>query len=66
MTPKATSLALLINPTSPNLAKAQSSNLQTAADSLGLQLHVLEASTDQDFDTAFAKHHPTAGRRACD
>jgi len=54
MVPKATSLALLINPTSPNLAKAQSSNLQTAADSLGLQLHMLEASTDRDFNTAFA------------
>ena len=54
MVPKATSLALLINPTSPNLAKAQSSNLQTAADSLGLQLHVLQASTDRDFDGAFA------------
>ena len=52
MVPNATSLALLINPTSPNLAKAQSSDLQTAAHSLGLQLHVLEASTDRDFDSA--------------
>jgi ABC-type uncharacterized transport system substrate-binding protein len=47
-------LALLINPTSPNLAKAQSSDLQTAAHRLGLQLHVLQASTDRDFDGAFA------------
>jgi ABC-type uncharacterized transport system substrate-binding protein len=44
MVPNATSLALLINPTSPNLAKAQSRDLQTAAHSLGLQLHVLQAS----------------------
>jgi putative tryptophan/tyrosine transport system substrate-binding protein len=54
MVPNANSLALLINPTSPNLAKVQSSNLQTAAQSLGLQLHVLQASTDRDFDGAFA------------
>jgi putative tryptophan/tyrosine transport system substrate-binding protein len=54
MVPNANSLALLINPTSPNLARVQSSNLQTAAHSLGLQLHVLQASTDRDFDGAFA------------
>ena len=53
MVPGAKSLALLINPTSSNLAEAQSRNLQAAARSLGLHLHVLRASTDQDFDTAF-------------
>jgi putative ABC transport system substrate-binding protein len=53
MTPNATSLALLINPTSPNLAEAQSKGLQVAARSRGLQLHVLQASTDDDFETAF-------------
>jgi putative ABC transport system substrate-binding protein len=52
--PNATSLALLVNPTSPNLAEVQSKDLQTAARSLGLQLHVLRASTDADFNTAFA------------
>ena len=54
MIPNATSLALLINPTSPNLAEAQSRDLQAAARSRGLQLQVLQASTDRDFDTAFA------------
>ena len=54
MVPNATSLALLINPTSPNLAESQSKDLQTAARSRGLRLHVLQASTDQDFDSAFA------------
>jgi putative ABC transport system substrate-binding protein len=54
MVPNATSLALLINPTSPSLAKAQSNDLQTAAHALGLQLHVLQASTERDFDIAFA------------
>ena len=54
MVPNATSLALLINPTSPNLAETQSRDLQAAARSRGLQLHVLRASTEQDFDTVFA------------
>jgi putative ABC transport system substrate-binding protein len=54
MVPKATSLALLINPTSPNLAEAQSRDLQATASRRGLQLHLLRASTDKDFDTAFA------------
>jgi ABC-type uncharacterized transport system substrate-binding protein len=53
MVPNVTSLALLINPTSPNLAEAQSKDLQTAARSRGLQLHVLQASTEADFETAF-------------
>jgi putative ABC transport system substrate-binding protein len=54
MTPNATSLALLVNPTSPNLAEAQSKGLQAAAHTRGLQLHVLQASTDDDFETAFS------------
>jgi putative tryptophan/tyrosine transport system substrate-binding protein len=53
MVPNATSLALLINPTSPNLAEAQSRDLQAAARSRGLQLQVLHASSDSDFETAF-------------
>jgi putative tryptophan/tyrosine transport system substrate-binding protein len=47
--------ALLINPTSPALAEIQSRDLQAAARNLGLQVHLLEASTDRDFDTAFAR-----------
>ena len=54
MVPQANSLALLINPTSPNLAETQSRDLQAAARSQGVQLHVLRASTEQDFETAFA------------
>jgi putative ABC transport system substrate-binding protein len=54
MVPRATSLALLINPTSPHLAEAQSRDLQATARSRGVQLHLLRASADQDFDTAFA------------
>jgi putative ABC transport system substrate-binding protein len=53
MVPTATVIAALINPTNPN-AEAQSSALQAAARDIGLQLHVLHASTERDFDTAFA------------
>jgi ABC-type uncharacterized transport system substrate-binding protein len=55
MVPHARSLALRINPSSPNLAEAQSSALEAAARSRGLQLYVLKASTEKDFDVAFAK-----------
>jgi len=54
MVPNAPSLALLVNPTSPNLAEVQTRDLQTAARSRGLQLHVLQASADLDFDEAFS------------
>ena len=53
MIPTATSIAVLVNPTSPNLAEAQSRDLQAAARSIGLQVHVLQASTDRDFDKVF-------------
>ena len=53
--PTASTFALLINPTSPALAKIQSRDLQAAARNLGLQVHLLEASTDRDLDAAFAR-----------
>ena len=51
--PTATSIALLINPTSPALSDPQSRDLQMAARKLGLQLHVLHASTEREIETAF-------------
>jgi putative tryptophan/tyrosine transport system substrate-binding protein len=54
--PSAKSLALLINPRNPN-ADAQSKNLQTAAQRLGLRLHVLNASTQGDLEPVFARVH---------
>jgi putative ABC transport system substrate-binding protein len=51
--PAATVVALLINPTNPN-SERQSRNIESAARSLGLQLRVLNASTERDFETAFA------------
>jgi putative tryptophan/tyrosine transport system substrate-binding protein len=52
--PSATALALLVNPTSRELAEADSREQQTAARLLGVQLHLLHASTEQDLDTVFA------------
>jgi putative ABC transport system substrate-binding protein len=52
--PTATIIALLVNPTSPFIAKNISSELQSAAHTLGMQLHILNASTERDFDTVFA------------
>ncbi len=54
--PKATMIALLVNPTNPNV-ETQSKNLQAATLKLGLQFHVLNASTERDFDAVFAKLH---------
>jgi putative ABC transport system substrate-binding protein len=51
--PAATIMALLVNPTHPAAAEPQSRDLQTAARTLGLQLHILHASTERDFDTVF-------------
>jgi putative ABC transport system substrate-binding protein len=51
--PKATKIALLINPTNPN-SETESKKLQAAARTLGLQLQVLNASTERDIDAAFA------------
>ena len=54
LAPKATIVAVLVNPTNPATAETQLRDLKAAARTLGLQLHILHASTDRDFDTAFA------------
>jgi putative ABC transport system substrate-binding protein len=54
LVPTATIMALLVNPTNPTNAEKLSRDLQAAARSLGLQLHVLHASTERDFDAVFA------------
>jgi putative ABC transport system substrate-binding protein len=52
--PTATAFALLINPTSPSLAEVQTKELQAAAQALGLQLHMLSARTDSEFEIALS------------
>jgi putative ABC transport system substrate-binding protein len=54
MVPTATTVALLVNPTSPALSEPTTRDLQAAARVLGLNIHVLHASTERDFDTVFA------------
>jgi putative ABC transport system substrate-binding protein len=53
LVPAATVIALLVNPTNP-ITESLSRDAQAAAHTLGLQLHVLQASTERDFDTVFA------------
>jgi putative ABC transport system substrate-binding protein len=53
MVPAATDIWLLVNPTNPD-SGPQSRDLQAAARALGLQLHILNASNDRDFDNVFA------------
>jgi putative tryptophan/tyrosine transport system substrate-binding protein len=51
--PGATTVAVLVNPANP-LAATISKDLQAVADTLGLRLHVLHASTEADLEAAFA------------
>jgi putative ABC transport system substrate-binding protein len=51
--PKAALIALLVNPKSP-VAEPQTRDAQTAASALGLNLAVLTAAAESDFDSAFA------------
>jgi putative tryptophan/tyrosine transport system substrate-binding protein len=53
--PTARVIALLVNPTDPSLAEPTTKELKAAARTLGLELHVLNASTERDFDAVFAK-----------
>ena len=55
LVPTATVMALLVDPTDPGPAESVSRALQAAARSFGLELHVLTASTERDFDAVFAK-----------
>jgi putative tryptophan/tyrosine transport system substrate-binding protein len=47
-------IGLLVNPTNPVLADNQTKDFLSAAQTLGVELHVLNASTDIDLDAAFA------------
>jgi ABC-type uncharacterized transport system substrate-binding protein len=52
--PAATVFGALVDPTGLVLADDFTRGVQAAARDLGLQLHVLNASTDRDFDSVFA------------
>jgi putative ABC transport system substrate-binding protein len=55
LVPKATSVALLVNPAAGAMRETISTDLQTAARRLRLQVHVLHASAAHDFPTVFAR-----------
>ena len=57
LVPAASTIAVLINPSNP-VAITQSQEMQAAARTLGLQLHVLHASTDREFEPIFASLRP--------
>ena len=52
--PKATAIALLVNPTNPRLAQAEIEDARTVTRNLGLRLEILQASSERDFDPVFA------------
>ncbi|HYA05228.1 MAG TPA: ABC transporter substrate-binding protein [Xanthobacteraceae bacterium] len=51
--PSAKVLAALVNPSAPATSEPQTRDLQAAAPTLGIELHVLNASSDHDLDAAF-------------
>jgi putative ABC transport system substrate-binding protein len=53
--PSATVFALLVNPTNPRNAEGTASELQKAAGALKLQLRILHASAESEFDGVFGQ-----------
>jgi putative tryptophan/tyrosine transport system substrate-binding protein len=52
LVPTVRTVGLLVNPTNPN-AQTQSRDVHVATQDLGLQLHVLHANSESDFEKAF-------------
>jgi hypothetical protein len=55
--PTATTMALLVNPTDPN-TRTLSNELATAAQTLGLKLHIVHARNEGEIEQAFASVAP--------
>jgi len=53
LVPSASTIALLLNPTNA-VAETQLKDFEAAATTLGVKLHVLHASSERDFEIAFA------------
>jgi putative tryptophan/tyrosine transport system substrate-binding protein len=54
LVPTNTTIAVLINPTNPALAEPTAKDVQAAARILGRRIYILHASTERDFEAAFA------------
>ena len=52
--PKAISVAVLLNPANGTSSDTQLRDVQAAAYTIGLQIHVLKANTSREIDAAFA------------
>jgi putative ABC transport system substrate-binding protein len=55
LVPTASVMALLVDPAYPTVAEINTKDVQAAARTLGLELHVLSANTEGDFDGVFTK-----------
>ena len=64
--PSAHVFALLVNPTDPAVAEPQIHQAQSAANTLGLQLHVLNASNETDLRCSLGKVDRIASKRTRD
>jgi putative tryptophan/tyrosine transport system substrate-binding protein len=58
LVPGARIVGLLVNPANPKLAEAQSRDGEAAARSYGVQIHVLRASSESEFEPDFAALAP--------
>ena len=58
LVPATTNVAVLVNPKNPNV-ESLSKEMQAASRALGLQIHLLQASTEGELDAAFAKVRQT-------
>ena len=52
--PTATTFALLVNPSNPTIAEPTTRDIRASARTLGVQLHVVSATTDNEVEHAFA------------
>jgi putative ABC transport system substrate-binding protein len=55
LVPTAGAFALLVNPTNPGLMASTQRETEAAARNLGIQLHVLHAGAEREFESVFAK-----------
>jgi len=53
--PDRRAVALLVNPSNPVIAETAAREMQPAARTFGMELHVLKATADDDLDTAFTE-----------
>jgi putative tryptophan/tyrosine transport system substrate-binding protein len=61
LVPKATVVALAVNPKNPAVAEVQIRDAQDATRALGLQLQIVQASTEEEFDKVVADLPQRAG-----